>query len=135
MGTTDYDPQQQLVRDAIQWVAHCDYLVDFPKSLALSERVIFPVSASERNGIEDARFVRFHDNDARYRYYATYTAFDGTSILPQTHRDRGFPQLFAAPMHGAAARNKGYGAVPSPHWRPLCHVGPPGGREYHPHVL
>ena len=70
-------PQQQSVRDAIQWVAHCDYLVEFPKSLALSERVIFPVSPSERDGIEDARFVRFRENDGSYRYYATYTAFDG----------------------------------------------------------
>ena len=71
----------------------------------------------------------------QYRYYATYTAFDGTRILPQLIETEDFLSFRLRPLHGAAARNKGMALFPSPHWRPLCHVGPPGGREYHSHVL
>ena len=78
------------MRDAIRWAAHCDYLVEFPNSLGLSERVIFPASPSEQGGIEDARFVRFRESDGSYRYYATYTAFDRNRHLAAADRDRGF---------------------------------------------
>ena len=48
------------VKEAVRWAVHCDYLVLFPPSLALSGRVLFPgIGPSEQNGIEDARFVRF----------------------------------------------------------------------------
>ena len=112
MSTTEDDPQRQSVRDAIRWVAHSDYLVEFPKSLALSERVIFPVSPSERNGIEDARFVRFQENDGTHRYYATYTAFDGTRILPQLIETEDFHRFRLRPLHGASAQNKGMALFP-----------------------
>lgn len=111
-GTTERDPQQQSIEDAIQWVAHCDYLVDFPESIALSERVIFPASPSERNGIEDARFVRFHESDGKCCYYATYTAFDGNRILPQLIETEDFLSFRLCPLHGAAARNKGMALFP-----------------------
>ena len=45
----------------------------------LSERVIFPVTDSQSNGIEDARFVEFSD-EGRKTYYATYTAYSGRAI-------------------------------------------------------
>lgn len=112
MSAAEYDPQRQTVREAIRWVAHSNYLIDFPKSLALSERVIFPVSPSERNGIEDARFVRFQENDGTYCYYATYTAFDGTRILPQLIETEDFRRFRLRPLHGAAARNKGMALFP-----------------------
>ena len=37
----------------------------------------------EPDGIEDARFVRFVDDDGSVMYYATYTAYNGREILPQ----------------------------------------------------
>ena len=46
----------------------------------MSERVIFPVSSNESNGIEDTRFVRFVDDDGTALYYATYTAYNGRVI-------------------------------------------------------
>ncbi|MDT7818204.1 MAG: hypothetical protein QOJ42_8120 [Acidobacteriaceae bacterium] len=49
----------------------------------MSERVIFPVSPNESNGIEDAHFVRFVDDDGTALYYATYSAYNGRVILPQ----------------------------------------------------
>ncbi|HLB34230.1 MAG TPA: hypothetical protein VJK54_08350 [Chthoniobacterales bacterium] len=33
--------------------------------------------------MEDARFVHFKKEDASIIYYATYTAYNGHSILPQ----------------------------------------------------
>ena len=41
--------------------------------------MIFPVTESQSNGIEDARFVEFSDG-GRTTYYATYTAYSGTAI-------------------------------------------------------
>ena len=43
----------------------------FSPNLAVSERVIFPVSSNESNGIEDTLFVRFVDDDGTALYYAT----------------------------------------------------------------
>src|SRR5439155_27388378 len=45
----------------------------------LSERVIFPITLSQSNGIEDARFVEF-DTGERKIFYATYTAYSGRAI-------------------------------------------------------
>ncbi len=45
----------------------------------ISERVIFPITESQSNGIEDARFVEFRDG-GRSIYYATYTAYSGRAI-------------------------------------------------------
>ena len=50
-----------------------DVRVQFNPDEHLSERVIFPVTAAQSNGIEDARFVRFDDGRDAATYYATYT--------------------------------------------------------------
>jgi len=100
------------VGDALRWAAHCDYLVEFPSSLGLSERAIFPNSPSEKGGIEDARFVRFCEDDGSHRYYATYTAFDGDGIFPQMIETEDFLTYRLRPLHGAAARNKGMALFP-----------------------
>ena len=113
-GVSAYDCQheQQAVIAAVQWATHCDYLASFPPSLALSDRVLFPVSAREQNGIEDARFVHFCEDDGSQRYYATYTAYDGDRILPQIIATEDFLTLRLRPLHGAAARNKGMALFP-----------------------
>ena len=45
--------------------------------------MLFPSGPTESHGMEDARFVRFVDDDGSVTYFATYTAFDGHQILPQ----------------------------------------------------
>ena len=55
----------------------------------LSERVIFPVTDSQSNGIEDARFVEFSDG-GRKTYYATYTAYNGKAIRSELIETRDF---------------------------------------------
>jgi predicted GH43/DUF377 family glycosyl hydrolase len=77
----------------------------------LSERVIFPVTESQSNGIEDARFVEFSDED-RKTYYATYTAYSGRAIRSELIETSDFMSFRLAPLRGAAARNKGMALFP-----------------------
>jgi len=72
--------QQQYQIEEIKWLADSHYEIHFSLDTDISERVIFPVSEAERNGIEDARFVKFTDEKGHQKYYATYTAYDGHTI-------------------------------------------------------
>ncbi|MBP1626102.1 MAG: glycosidase [Holophagaceae bacterium] len=96
----------------IQWLADSNYEMDFPPELALSERCIFPVSENESNGIEDARFVRFVEEDGAALYYATYTAYNGHAILPQLIETLDFRHFRVLTLNGAAAQNKGMALFP-----------------------
>src|SRR5438309_10968712 len=64
-------------------LALSNYEVQFAPDSRLSERVLFPTSPSQSNGIEDARFVLFKNDDGTQTYFATYTAYDGKMVLPQ----------------------------------------------------
>jgi predicted GH43/DUF377 family glycosyl hydrolase len=77
----------------------------------VSERVIFPVTASQSNGIEDARFVQFDDDGDRI-YYATYTAYTGRAIRSELLETRDFLTFRMSPLKGSAARNKGMALFP-----------------------
>ena len=77
----------------------------------LSERVIFPVTDSQSNGIEDARFVEFSD-DGRKTYYATYTAYSGKAIRSELIETSDFLSFRMSPLQGTAARNKGMALFP-----------------------
>jgi predicted GH43/DUF377 family glycosyl hydrolase len=77
----------------------------------ISERVIFPVTESQSNGIEDARLVVFSDG-GRTTYYATYTAYKGTAIRSELIETRDFLSFRMTPLQGAAARNKGMALFP-----------------------
>jgi predicted GH43/DUF377 family glycosyl hydrolase len=77
----------------------------------LSERIIFPVTESQSNGIEDARFVEFEDG-GRKIYYATYTAYSGRAIRSELIETSDFMSFRLAPLRGAAARNKGMALFP-----------------------
>jgi predicted GH43/DUF377 family glycosyl hydrolase len=77
----------------------------------LSERVIFPVTESQSNGIEDARFVEFSDN-GRKIYYATYTAYSGRAIRSELIETADFLSFRMLPLKGAASGNKGMALFP-----------------------
>ena len=85
--------------------------VTFNPDEELSERVIFPVTDSQSNGIEDARFVEFSDGD-RKTYYATYTAYSGKAIRSELIETRDFLSFRMSPLRGTAARNKGMALFP-----------------------
>jgi len=76
----------------------------------ISERVIFPVTASQSNGIEDARFVDFEGS--RRTYYATYTAYSGKAIRSELLETRDFLSFRMSPLRGTAAQNKGMALFP-----------------------
>jgi predicted GH43/DUF377 family glycosyl hydrolase len=83
----------------------------FPEATDLSERVIFPITNSQVNGIEDARFVEF-DHNGRRTFYATYTAYSGRSIRSELIETADFRTFRMTPMKGTATRNKGMGLFP-----------------------
>ena len=96
----------------IIWLASSHYELQFSLDTNISERVIFPVSANEKNGIEDARFVKFTDEDNKTKYFATYTAYDGATILPKLLETEDFYHFKVMPLHGEIARNKGMALFP-----------------------
>ena len=93
-------------------LAKANYEIRFGAELDVSERIIFPSSPTETNGIEDARFVRFTHDDGRVCYYATYTAYDGRVILPPDARDRGLPPLQGEHPERAGGPEQGVRPLP-----------------------
>jgi predicted GH43/DUF377 family glycosyl hydrolase len=93
-------------------LVNTNYELDFPPDSLLSERVIFPVTQHEKNGIEDARFVKFTETDGSSLYIATYTAYDGTLIQPQLIITTDFKHFKIAPLQGKMAINKNLALFP-----------------------
>lgn len=89
-----------------------DYILQFKKDDLLSEKVIFPAAKNDCNGIEDARFVRFVDDDGSVTYYATYTAYDGHNILPQMIETKDFNTFKVFSLNGKYSKNKGMALFP-----------------------
>ena len=102
----------QRTMECVRWLAQSNYEIDFSPSVAVSERIIFPVSSNESNGMEDARFVRFVEDDGSVIYYATYTAYNGRSILPQLLETPDFLHFRALTLNGRAVQNKGMALFP-----------------------
>ena len=96
----------------IRVLAASTYVTTFPDESDLAERVIFPAGPNETRGMEDARFVRFVEDDGSAMYYATYTAFDGFEILPQLIATEDFTSFTISTMNGPAAQNKGMALFP-----------------------
>lgn len=85
--------------------------VQFDSESDLGERIIFPVTAAQSNGIEDARFVAFEDGGKR-TFYATYTAYDGQTIRSELIETTDFCSFKMTPLRGTAAQNKGMALFP-----------------------
>lgn len=103
---------KEVLFNQITWLASSHYELEFSLDTNISERVIFPVSVNERNGIEDARFVKFRDDSGECKYYATYTAYDGHTILPKMLETSDFYHFKVSPLHGEISVNKGMALFP-----------------------
>lgn len=103
---------KEILFNQIIWLASSHYELDFSLDTNISERVLFPVSTNEKSGVEDARFVKFTDEDGKITYYATYTAYDGSSILPKLLETKDFYHFKISPLHGEIAKNKGMALFP-----------------------
>lgn len=106
-----HDELAPLVRRVIM-LAKSNYEIQYTPDHELSERVVFPFSPSESNGIEDARFVQFQQDDGSRRYYATYSAYDGQMVLPQLLETRDFLRFKMHTLNGPAVANKGMALFP-----------------------
>ena len=96
----------------IRAIAERTYAVEFADGIPLSERVLRPAIGAEAAGMEDARFVRFVDDDGSVTFYATYTAYSGTHISQQLLETKDFQSFTSTPMVGRAAANKGLALFP-----------------------
>ena len=115
-GSVAIDPTARLA--AVPKVRSCPFPpngdgieVMFWDDEELSERVIFPVTDAQANGIEDARFVEFND-DGRKTFYATYTAYSGRAIRSELLETTDFRSFRLTPLGGSAAHNKGMALFP-----------------------
>lgn len=108
----EFSEIETLTLEQIMWLASSHYEIMFSLDTSLSERVIFPLSETERNGIEDARFVRFTDDDGSIKYFATFTAFDGHVTIPKLIETDLFYNFKISPIKGDAAVNKGMALFP-----------------------
>jgi len=106
------DDAQRKMLQTISWLGDSHYEITFSLDTGISDRVVFPIAAPESNGIEDARFVKFTDDDGRVRYYATYTAYNGFSIMPKLIETKDFYNFKSMPIHGENAQNKGMALFP-----------------------
>jgi predicted GH43/DUF377 family glycosyl hydrolase len=112
-GLTDIsDAKATRAARGILLLAESNYEVSFAPGSQVSQRVLFPSTPSQSNGIEDARFVRFQDDDGSLNYYATYTAYDGKIILPQMLETPDFVNFKFSMLNGPAVQNKGMALFP-----------------------
>jgi len=116
IGQTDrtgFDPQfAEQTAASMRWLARSNYHLTFPEDCDIPGVVLFPVSETESRGIEDARFVRFCDEDGTVTYYGTYTAYDGLRVLPQLLQTTDFRHFRITTLNGRYAQNKGLALFP-----------------------
>ena len=103
----------------IRGIAERTYGVRFAADTPLAERVLWPATIAEDHGMEDARFVRFTDDDGTATYFATYTAYDGTAISQQLLETTDFVDLHVVAGRRPGGGQQGPGPVPPPDRRPL----------------
>ena len=79
----------------------------------LSETVLFPFTAAQRQGIEDLRLCPFREKDGRIAHLGTYTAFSGSDARSELLRVSDDLRHFEMhPLKGAAAKSKGMALFP-----------------------
>jgi predicted GH43/DUF377 family glycosyl hydrolase len=93
-------------------LAKSNYEFFYTADQPLTERVIFPGSPNESNGIEDARFVRFIDDEGKPVYVATYTAYDGRVTIPQILETPDFLHFKISTLNGREVQGKGMALFP-----------------------
>ena len=109
INPTDY---QRNMFQSIRYLADSHYSITFSYDTSISERVIFPIASAESNGIEDARFVKFTEDNGSVTYYATYTAYNGHTIMPKLIETKDFYHFKFMPIYGDNAQNKGMALFP-----------------------
>lgn len=89
-----------------------NYDIEFSGDESITERVIFPLSPAEMNGIEDVRFVEFSQEDGARKYLGTYTAYNGRRVSPMLIETADFKKFEIRSLHGRGAIDKGKAIFP-----------------------
>jgi predicted GH43/DUF377 family glycosyl hydrolase len=105
-------PEDQDASQGMWMLARSNYEVQFQASQQISQRILFPATPSQRNGIEDARFVGFQNDDGTRVYYATFTAYDGRIVVPELVETSDFLLFRFRTLNGPAVENKGMALFP-----------------------
>ncbi|HSJ68364.1 MAG TPA: glycoside hydrolase family 130 protein [Anditalea sp.] len=113
LENTNMIAERRVALEEMTWLVNSFYDIQFNHDSDLSARVIFPISESESRGIEDARFVRFNDEEGKITIFATYTAYNGHTILPKLLSTTDFYNFRIMPLHGKGAQNKNLALFPS----------------------
>lgn len=115
--------------DLMLWLAQSEYEIEQQNSHDLENLVLFPISETESQGMEDMRLVRFEDPDGPTRFFGTYTAFNGVSILPQILEIVPHEHSTVHTLHGKFARNKGMALFPQMIDGQYCAIGRADGEN------
>lgn len=105
------DVDLRRVVTGVRMLAQSNFTLSFTTD-TISERAIYPASPSQSNGLEDARFVKFTEEDGSSIYYATFTAYDGKMIMPELLETYDFQEFKVSTLNGSAAKNKGMALFP-----------------------
>jgi len=125
------NPEVRRAAERALLLAEANYTVRFEEDMDISEKILFPYSPSESNGIEDARFVRFIEEDGSAVYHATYTAYDGNVVLSQLVSTRDFQEFAICTLNGPAIRNKGLALFPRKIDGSFAMIGRQDGENLH----
>lgn len=112
LAKPDINKEKKEAFEEILWLMNSFYDIQFKHDSDISERVIFPISDSESRGIEDARFVRFTDDDGSESIMGTYTAYNGHAILPKLITTEDFYTFRVMPLYGEGSLGKGMALFP-----------------------
>jgi predicted GH43/DUF377 family glycosyl hydrolase len=115
IGFMEHKELSKTIREHLEmilWLAHADYRIELDEDIKIEDMVLFPISETESQGMEDMRLVHFIDDDGSFAYYGTYTAFNGRQILPQIMeiKNRNYADILT--LHGQYAQNKGLALFP-----------------------
>lgn len=110
-NTTVSTEELEVSMNNIRSLALSNFSLDFTTD-NITERAIYPASPSQSNGLEDARFVRFVHDDKQVVYYATFTAYNGKTIMPEFLETSDFKSFKISTLNGPGASNKGMALFP-----------------------
>ncbi len=96
----------------VRHLAQANYEICFPDSIDAGDMVIYPMADREIQGMEDVRLVRFVDDDGSVTFFGTYTAYDGSNVLPQIFETTDLRRFRVMTLSGRCARNKGMAMFP-----------------------
>jgi len=88
-----------------------NYELEDSLHLPINEKVISPNAKAESMGMEDVRFVQFHDG-GDICYYGSYTAYNGKDIKTHLIKTTDFNIFKIRTLYGAAVSDKGKALFP-----------------------